>query len=157
MERVGAYFPPAHSFLLDRTRRLIEESPLLGVMRRLPKGGILHVHGSAGGDLRWLVSHATLPAGLLRVPGRGGPVVRGTLRMFPRPPEGDWRPVVALRSAAPDPRAFDEELYRSITLGRRTARRPTSGRSSATASAGGGASSTTRRSAPATGDGCSTA
>ena len=53
-ERVGTYFPPAHSFLLDKTKRLVAESPLLEVMRRLPKGGILHVHGSAGGDSHWL-------------------------------------------------------------------------------------------------------
>jgi adenosine deaminase CECR1 len=117
VERVGAYFPPAHSFLLDRTKRLVDESPLLEVMRRLPKGGILHMHGSAGGDFRWLVSHATYRPDCYVFVGESGPAVRGVLRFFPQPPEGDWRPVAALRSAAPDPRAFDEDLYRSITLG----------------------------------------
>ncbi len=115
--RAAAYFPPAHSFLLDETKQLIEASPLLEVMRRLPKGGILHVHGSAGGDLHWLVSHATYRPDCYMYLGEQGPIVRGTLRFFPQPPEGAWRPVVALRSAAPDPGAFDEELYRSITLG----------------------------------------
>src|SRR5512146_2274351 len=57
-ERTRGYSPPAHSFLLERTKRTIDESPLLDVMRRLPKGGILHVHGSAGGDLRWIASEA---------------------------------------------------------------------------------------------------
>jgi adenosine deaminase CECR1 len=117
VERVRAYLPPAHSFLLDRTKRLVEESPLLEVMRRLPKGGILHVHGAAGGDLHWLVSHATYRPDCYIFLGDGGPTVRGTLRFFPQPPGGDWHPVVALRGAAPDPKAFDEELYRSITLG----------------------------------------
>ncbi len=42
-ERVGADLPPSHSYLLDRTKRMIEESPLLEVMKRLPKGGILHL------------------------------------------------------------------------------------------------------------------
>jgi adenosine deaminase CECR1 len=117
LERVGPYFPPAHSFLLDQTRRLIEESPVLGVMRRLPKGGMLHVHGSAGGDLHWLVAQATYRPDCYVFRGEDGPVVRGTLRMFPRPPEGDWHRVVDLRKRAGDPQAFDEELYRSITLG----------------------------------------
>jgi len=117
VERVGTHFPPAHSFLLDRTRRLIEESPVLEVMRRLPKGGILHVHGSAGGDLRWLVAHATYRSDCYVFRGEDGSVVRGTLRIFPRPPDGDWHRVADLRGRAPDPRAFDEELYRSITLG----------------------------------------
>jgi adenosine deaminase CECR1 len=116
-ERVGTYFPPAHSFLLDRTKRTIDESPLLEVMRRLPKGGILHLHGSAGGDFLWLVSHATYRPDCYVFTGDSGPVVRGALRFFERPPGGDWAAVVALRGAAPDPRAFDEELYRSVTLG----------------------------------------
>lgn len=116
-ERLGAYFPPAHSFLLDRTKRLIEESPLLEVMRRLPKGGILHVHGSAGGDFHWLVSQATQRRDCYMFAGDAGPAVQGALQLFPKPPEGSWRPVVALRNAAQDPRGFDEELYRSATLG----------------------------------------
>jgi adenosine deaminase CECR1 len=122
--RVGEYFPPAHSFLLDRTKRVIEESPLLEVMRRLPKGGILHMHGSAGGDFRWLVAQATYRPDCYVFVGEAGPVVRGTLRFFTDPPVGDWRAVVAMRSAAPDPREFDEELYRSITLGEEDADAP---------------------------------
>ncbi len=116
-ERVGADFPPAHSFLLDRTKRTIEESPLFEVMKRLPKGGILHLHGAAGGDFRWLVAHATYRPDCYVFLGDEASTVRGTLRFFAKPPGGDWWPVVALRSAAADPRAFDEELYRSITLG----------------------------------------
>jgi len=116
-DRVGADFPPAHSFLLERTRRTIDESPLLEVMRRLPKGGILHLHGAAGGDFRWLVAHATYRPDCYVFLGEDGSTVRGTLRFFPEPPGGDWRPAVALRGEAADPRAFDEELYRSITLG----------------------------------------
>ena len=116
-KRVGADLPPAHSFLLDKTKRLVEGSPLLEVMRRLPKGGILHVHGAAGGDLHWLVSHATYRPDCYMYLGDGGEAVRGTLRFFPESPGGDWHPVDALRSAAPEPKAFDEEIYRSITLG----------------------------------------
>ncbi len=116
-ERVGADFPPAHSFLLERTKRAIEGSPLLEVMKRLPKGGLLHLHGAAGGDFRWLVAHATYRPDCYVFEGEDASTVRGTLRFFREPPGGDWRSVVALRSAAADSRAFDEELYRSITLG----------------------------------------
>lgn len=48
-DRTGADFPPAHSFLEAKTRQLIEESPVLAVMKRLPKGGILHAHAEAAG------------------------------------------------------------------------------------------------------------
>ncbi len=116
-QRVGTYFPPAHSFLLDKTKRLVADSPLLDVMKRLPKGGILHVHGSAGGDSHWLAAQALERPDCYMFTGDGGPVLRGTLGFFPTQPEGAWRPVRALRSEASDPRAFDDELYRSITLG----------------------------------------
>jgi adenosine deaminase CECR1 len=117
LARVGERFPPARSYLLDETKRLIQESPLLDVMRRLPKGGMLHVHGSAGGDLRWLVSQCLERPDCYVFVGGGGPVVRGALRFFPAPPEGDWRQVQALRAEAPDPRRFDEEIHGSVTLG----------------------------------------
>jgi hypothetical protein len=116
-DRVGEYFPPSHSYLLDRTKRTIEGSPLLEAMKRLPKGGILHLHGAAGGDFRWLVAHATYRPDCYEFLGDDASTVRGTLRFFPEPPGGDWRPVVALRNAAADPAAFDDGLYRSITLG----------------------------------------
>jgi len=116
-ERVGAYFPPAHSFLQDETKRLIETSPLLEVMRRLPKGGILHLHGAAGGDFRWLIAHATYRPDCYVFTGDGPSPVRGTLQLFAKPPGGGWRSVVALRAQAPEAKAFDEGLYQSITLG----------------------------------------
>jgi adenosine deaminase CECR1 len=117
LARVGDRFPPARSYLLDETKRLIDESPLLEVMRRLPKGGMLHVHGSAGGDLRWLVSQCFERPDCYVFVGDGGSIVCGALRLFPTPPEGDWRQVQALRAAAPDPRLFEEEIHRSVTLG----------------------------------------
>jgi adenosine deaminase CECR1 len=116
-ERVGTDLPPAHSYLLDRTKRKIEESPLFEAMKRLPKGGILHLHGAAGGDFRWLVAHATYRPDCYAFQGEDASTERGTLRFFPERPGGAWRAVVVLRRAAADPRAFDEELYRSITLG----------------------------------------
>ena len=99
-----------------------------------------------------------LPAGLLRVPGRGRP---GRARhAADLPPAAGGRLAPGGRPAETQPQTRGRST-RSCTArspwDRRTARRPTSGRSSGTASAGGGVSSTTRRSAPATGDGWSTA
>ena len=117
LERVGPHLPPAHSFLLDETKRLVESSPLFEVMRRLPKGGILHLHGAAGGDFRWLIAHATYRPDCYVFTGEGRSPVRGTLQLFAEPPGGEWRSVVALRAQAPDAKAFDDALYQSITLG----------------------------------------
>jgi adenosine deaminase CECR1 len=116
-ERTREYFPPAHSFLLEKTKRTIDESPLLDVMRRLPKGGILHVHGSAGGDLHWIVAEAIRRPDCYLFVGEEGPVAKGALRISPTPPGGDWRPTLELRKQAPDPAAFEDEVFRSLTLG----------------------------------------
>jgi adenosine deaminase CECR1 len=93
------------------------DSPLLQVMRRLPKGGILHSHGSAGGDFRWLIANATYRADAYIYMGTAGPTVHGALRVSKEPPGEDWRLISDERAAAPDAKAFDEALYQSITLG----------------------------------------
>ena len=59
IERTREFFPPAHNFLKSQTRQLIDQSPILEIMKRMPKGGILHVHGFLMGDYRWLIKHAT--------------------------------------------------------------------------------------------------
>jgi adenosine deaminase CECR1 len=116
LERTRADFPPARSFLLERTKRAIEGSQVFQVMRRLPKGAVLHAHGGAMGDFRWLVSHATYRPDCYIYLG-AGPTVRGALRLSDQPPGDGWRLVSELRAAAPEATAFDEELFRSITLG----------------------------------------
>jgi adenosine deaminase CECR1 len=117
LERTRQYFPPAHTFLRDRTKQVIAESPVLEVMRRLPKGGILHAHGGALGDFRWLVSHVTYRPDCYMYVGAAGPTPRGALRLAQQSPGEGWRPVSELRAEASSATAFDAEIYRSITLG----------------------------------------
>ena len=116
-DRTRTYFPPAHSFLYNRTKDLIAESAVFRVMKRMPKGAILHAHGGAMGDFRWLVSHATYRPDCYRYVGAGPAPVHGALRLLEQSPGEDWRLVSELRSASPDVRAFDEEIFRSLTLG----------------------------------------
>jgi adenosine deaminase CECR1 len=117
LARTRAYFPPAHSFLEDKTKQLVENSPVFEVMKQLPKGAVLHAHGSAMGDYRWLVSHATHRPDCYMYVAEGGQTVRGSLRIADRPPAEGWRLVTELRGEATDANAFDEAIYRSITLG----------------------------------------
>ena len=86
-------------------------------MKHLPKGGLLHVHGGALGDFRWLVSTFTYRPDCYMYGGTDGTIPNGTLRRFDTPPGAGWRTVAELRAAAPDAAAFDERLYRSITFG----------------------------------------
>jgi adenosine deaminase CECR1 len=117
LNRTRDYFPPAHSFLEEKTKQIIAESPVLEVMRRLPKGGVLHAHGGALGDFRWLVTHVSYRPDCYIYQGSGPAVPSGALRLSDTSPGEGWRLVSELRASAADPKAFDEGIYRSLTLG----------------------------------------
>jgi adenosine deaminase CECR1 len=117
IERTREYFPPAHSFLESRTRQLIDQSPILEIMRRMPKGGILHGHGLAMGDFRWLVKHATYLQNCYIYQGKEEPPRQGSMKISMKPPGDGWRLVSDLRKAADHVEEFDEGLCRSVTLG----------------------------------------
>ncbi len=116
-ERTGDYFPPAHNFLKSKTREMIDQSPILEVMKRMPKGGILHVHGFLMGDYRWLIRQATYRPNCYIYKGKDDVAAYGALRIFEEPPGNGWHLVSELRKFADDVRKFDEELYQSVTLG----------------------------------------
>jgi len=118
IERTREYFPPAHSFLKSKTRQLINQSPILEIMKRMPKGGILHAHGSvAMGDRYWLIEQATYLPNCYIYQGEEEPPRRGTLRICEEPPGGEWFLISDLRKAADDTQKFDDRLYQSVTLG----------------------------------------
>jgi len=118
IERTRGHFPPAHSFLESKTRKLINQSPVLEIMRRMPKGGILHVHGIALGDFRWLVSYATYqPNCYIYMGEKKKKPIQGALSFFEKPPGYGWRRISDLRNTTENVQEFDEEIYRSITLG----------------------------------------
>ena len=48
-----AFFPPAAPFYKSKAH--IEETTLFKLFRKMPKGGIQHLHSSAGIDFRWLI------------------------------------------------------------------------------------------------------
>jgi adenosine deaminase CECR1 len=117
LERTREYFPPANSFLKSKTRRLIDQSPILEIMKRMPKGGILHVHGFLMGDFRWLIKQATYRPDCYIYKGKNGTAAHGALRIFKESPGDGWQLISELRKAADDVEEFDEGLYQSVTLG----------------------------------------
>jgi adenosine deaminase CECR1 len=117
IERTREYFPPAHNFLKSQTRQLIGQSPILEIMRHMPKGGILHSHGYALGDFHWLIKQATYLPNCYIYQGQVEPPRRGSLRISAEPPGEKWRLVSDLRKAAENVGEFDAGLYRSVTLG----------------------------------------
>ena len=47
------FFPPARYFF--QSKQHIKETKLFQLIRQMPKGGILHLHGAAAGNARWVV------------------------------------------------------------------------------------------------------
>lgn len=56
-EVMRADFPPAMHFF--KARDLIKESPLFGLLQKVPKGAALHVHDLAMVDVEWLLKNVT--------------------------------------------------------------------------------------------------
>ncbi|WPP50201.1 hypothetical protein [Catalinimonas niigatensis] len=50
------FFPPAHQFLKSKAH--IESTDLYQLFQQMPKGGMMHLHPSAGIDFKWLVKKA---------------------------------------------------------------------------------------------------
>ena len=156
LDRTRDYFPPAHSFLRERTKEAMAGSRVLEVMRRLPKGGVLHAHGGALGDFRWVVANVTYRADCYMYvgPAAADAPPRGTLRLADkrRARAGAWCASCGLR-----PRIRRRSMPRFIVRSRwarRISRRRTSGSSSVRSSAVSAASFLIRRSVRTTGATC---
>jgi adenosine deaminase CECR1 len=111
-------FPPAGAFAVGK--EAIEQSQSFGILRKMPKGGALHVHSSAAGRARWIVYNACYrPDCYVYWPGdpsgsRDG-FVKGELGFFrPGGAPAGFRPVDQVRRAVP---GFDRQLLELITLG----------------------------------------
>ena len=118
IQRTKDAFPPAGNFFLVKPE--IDKSPLLPIFKRMPKGAALHAHPGALGDFRWLIAYATYLPYCYKYTGPDNMqawLPNGSLAFHQTPPSSDWHLVSELRAAAPDKVAFDDELYRSITLG----------------------------------------
>ena len=117
LTRTRATFAPAQSFFEERTKRLYATSEVFGVLRRMPKGAVLHAHFTAMGDFRWVADRVLASPHAQVFIGDDPQIPRGALRLSTEPVAGGWRQLSALRAAAPDHKAFDEEVFRSITFG----------------------------------------
>lgn len=50
------YAPSMHFF---HAKPLIDEDPIFEVMKKVPKGGVLHLHNSAGVSSEWVIKNLT--------------------------------------------------------------------------------------------------
>ncbi|MEM1123235.1 MAG: hypothetical protein AAGJ18_22530, partial [Bacteroidota bacterium] len=54
--KANHFFPPARNFYNSKAH--IEQTSLFKILKKMPKGGILHLHSGAMGDARWMAQKA---------------------------------------------------------------------------------------------------
>lgn len=52
----GNFSPSMHFF---RAKPLIEKDPIFHIIKKFPKGGLLHIHNSAGVSSEWVIKNLT--------------------------------------------------------------------------------------------------
>ncbi|XP_054442667.1 adenosine deaminase 2 [Pteronotus mesoamericanus] len=109
-------FPPSMHFF--RAKRLIEESKVFHILKKMPKGAALHVHEFSLLSMDWLVKNVTYrPHCHFCVTHRGVLVFRFA---HPTPPTSaecsEWVLLEKYRKGLQNVTEFDESLLRNFTL-----------------------------------------
>lgn len=114
IQSAGKNFPPANYFY--KNRRMIDTSRIYGIIKRMPKGGLLHVHSSAMGSAEWLVKVASyMPDCYMYTQPTSQNNVYGQLQFFkPGEAPAGWESLEKLRAQDSN---FDQKLLDLLTFG----------------------------------------
>ncbi len=95
----------------------IYKTPLMRLIARMPKGGVLHIHSSAMGDLHWLLEKAIEEPHCYIYLGKGdGKLVTGAMRFFQEPPSLDWKPLRMILERSATKQEAIQHLQYLVTL-----------------------------------------
>lgn len=107
------FFPPARYFY--QSKEHIEQTDLYYLLHKMPKGGLLHLHPSASGDLHWVVNRAlTEPHCYVYWANASPSYVKGQLAFFKEgsTPDG-FQLVSKVAQQVPN---FADSLYDALTF-----------------------------------------
>jgi adenosine deaminase CECR1 len=107
------FFPPARYFY--QSKEHIEQTKLYHLLRKMPKGGLLHLHPSASGDLHWVVDRAlTEPDCYVFWDENSSEHIKGELKFFRQGGEpAGFRSVTKLNQQVT---SFADSLYDLLTF-----------------------------------------
>ncbi|XP_063073130.1 adenosine deaminase 2-A [Engraulis encrasicolus] len=108
-------FPPSVHFF--KARPYIEKSPIFQLIKKMPKGAALHLHGRALVSAEWLVKNATYrPDCYICFTGNSVRFLFSTWTPYPTYNCWHWQLLKTLRANMADPVKFDHSLIQNLTL-----------------------------------------
>lgn len=111
--KANHFFPPARNFYNSKSH--IEGTQLFKILRKMPKGGILHLHSGAMGNARWMVQKAIeIPEMHVFWEATNDQYTKGQLQAYAKDktPEG-FLPAYKIAETNPD---FKNELVDLLTF-----------------------------------------
>lgn len=113
------YFPPSKDFFKSQDH--IERTPLFRLLKKMPKGGFLHMHASAVRDFHWLIDKViSLPEMYVYWGEDNSQYIKGEMQAFEAGQQKDgFQQASALSKNEED---FKEEMYDLLTLTQETDR-----------------------------------
>lgn len=94
----------------------IERSELFPFLKKMPKGGILHIHDMVMGDFRWMISSFTYQDTCFIYRGDDGLHAKGALAIFDGPPPTGWVRTTQERQASGDSASYDRALHGRLVM-----------------------------------------
>lgn len=73
-------FPPSRNF--SEAKSSIESTLLFRILKRMPKGGILHIHSDSTGNATWLIKRAIADDNCYIYMQEDDAILKGTMRIF---------------------------------------------------------------------------
>lgn len=94
---------------------IIEASNVFKIIKKMPKGALLHAHNSAMVSSEWFIKNITYRSGIMKCVNRNGVV----LFTFRRNPQLGCKTFIYIqdeRASVPDVETYDKELEKNINL-----------------------------------------
>ncbi|KAG5669875.1 hypothetical protein PVAND_000166 [Polypedilum vanderplanki] len=107
----SSYAPSLHFF---HAKPLIEKDPIFDIIKRLPKGGVLHLHNSAGVSSEWVIKNLTYRNDVKLCNSTDGEKIFTTVPT--KACQSEPIPIPKLRAQAQDVKEFDKSLELMINL-----------------------------------------